>query len=54
MDINLKWGHCLPSISYTPVFVKLGGVGLLLQASYRGGICNSNNAGFVGVPYKNF
>jgi len=23
---------------------------LLLQASYRGGICNSNNAGFVGVP----
>jgi len=51
MDINLKWGHCLPSISYTPVLLNWGR-GLLLQASYRGGICNSNNAGFVGVPYK--
>jgi len=37
MEIDLKWGHCLPSISYTPALLNLG----------EGGICYYKRATVV-------
>ena len=47
---------CQVYLIHLSCLVKLGGGGIVTisELSYRGGICNSNNAGFVGVLYKTF